>query len=357
MRYPMDRPFEAVVVEGLPKVLTIDITISAEEAARSASGTFAIIGPGVPVFPGLPTRITANGDLLLTGYVRDVTPGYSGSARSLDCSFVSRTIDLIETSADHASGEILNKDIVAIARELDSTGIGIETDGSSFPVEPRHKLMEGEPVYSSIERRVRGRGVLIHDTEKGRLKLSTKPGGVHAGTLKRGVNILTDGASASFTEQGRYSDIMVRGQQTEGTQKQHLRPETKVKDSGVARKRVLILPHEGQASIDRMRKRATWQARRMAGNSVTASLPVSGWRDEKGRFWQPNWLVDVDDDWLGIKGMMIIKSVTLSQDADDKTKAVLSLADPRALGGENPRGRTAGGYAAPGVTEAEYEDE
>lgn len=354
---PVSRgPLEIVEIAGLPKVKSIDITISAEEAARTASGEFVIVGSGLPVFPGKATTITAGRDLVLTGYVRDVETGYTESDRTLSCSFVSRTVDLIETSIDHPSGEILNKDLAAIARELDSAGIGIETDGTQFPIEGRHKIIEGESQFSSIARRARGRGILIHDTPKGRMKLATKPGGIHAGTLRRGVNILP-GASASFTEAGRYSEIKVRGQQSEGGEKQQLRPQTKVSDSGVSRKRTLILPHEGEATIDRMRTRAIWQANRAAGNSVTASLPVTGWRDDLGKLWQPNYLVRVEDDWLGIEGVMIIKNVVLSQRGDDKTFATLSLADPRALGGENPRGKTSAGYAAPGAIEAEYEDE
>jgi len=39
------------------------------------------------------------------------------------------------------------------------------------------------------------------------------------------------------------------------------------------------------------------------------------------------------------------------------TKATLSLADPRALGGENPRGKTASGYSAAAVDEGDFEDE
>lgn len=347
-------PLERIVCDGLPEVESFSMSVSAEEAARTASGNFVIIGSGVPAFPGHPTAITASGDLLLTGYVRDVNTTYQDQDRSLSLGFVSRTVDLIEASAIHPTGEILNRDLVAIARELDSYGIGIETDGSSFPVEIRHKLMLGETAFSSIERRARARGALIYDTPKGRLKIATKPEGVHAGTLRRGINILP-GASASFTEEGRFSETRIRGQQSEGSEKQHLRSQTKVSDTGVTRSRVLILPQEGEGTIDRMRKRAIWQARRAAGNSVTASIPVSGWRDDSGRLWAPNWLISVEDDFLGIEGMMIIKSVSFQQ--ADKTFAVLSLADPRALGGENPRGKTSAGYAAPGVIEAEYGDE
>lgn len=349
-------PLERVAISGLPPLKSIDIEVSAEEAVRTASGDFVITGSGVPVVPGFSTKITAGKDTLLTGYVRDVNTSYGEVDRTLSVSFVSRTVDLVEASADHPTGEILNKDLLAIARELDTAGVGIESDGTAFPVERRHKLIEGENLFSSVARRARGRGVLIHDTEKGRLKLSAKPGGIHAGTLRRGVNILP-GASASFTEKGRFSEVKVRGQQTDGTEKQHLRPETKVRDTGVSRNRVLILPHEGEATIDRMRKRAVWQAKRAAGNGITAIIPVTGWRDEKGMLWQPNWLIPVEDDWLGIEGLMIIKSVRFSQSDGDKTFATLSLADPRALGGENPRGKTSAGYAAPGAVEADYEDE
>lgn len=349
-------PLERIVCDGLPEVQSFSMSVSAEEAVRTASGSFVPVGTGHSRYLSMPTTITANGDVILTGYVRDVNTGHGESSRRLGLGFVSRTVDLVEASAVHPSGEILNKDLVGIAKELDSYGIGIESDGTSFPAEIRHKLQLGETAFASIERRARARGALLYDTPKGRLKIATKPEGIHAGSIRRGVNILSEPeATASFTEEGRYSETRIRGQQTEGSEKQHLRAQTKVTDSGVPRRRVLILPQEGEGTIDRMQQRAIWQARRAAGNGVTASIPVSGWRDENGKLWSPNWLVYVVDDWLDIEGLMIIKSVNFEQ--SDKTHAVLSLADPRALGGDNPRGRTGAGYAAPGVIEAEYEDE
>lgn len=344
---------EIVKVSGLPSVKSIDISISAEEAVRTASVDVVIVGPYVD-YVGKPVVITASGDPVLTGYVRDANPAYDADGRSLSVSLVSRTIDYVECSADHKTGEILKKDLAEIAKELDTHGVGIESD-AKFEREARHKLIPGESAFASIERRARGRGVLIHDTEKGRLKLATKPAGTHAGLMKRGVNILP-GSSASFTEQGRFSDVKVRGQASEGTKKQQLRSEAKVKDSGVKRKRTLIMRHEGEITIDRAKKKAQWTVNRAAGNAATANLIVTGWRDAGGRLWTPNYLVSVYDDWLGLDGMMIIKAVTLSQ-SDGGTTATLSLADPRALGGDNPRGKSSNGYAAPGAVEAEYADE
>jgi prophage tail gpP-like protein len=346
--------FETITIAGFPSVKTITIDVSAEEAARSANLDLVISGPGLPITVGQEAAVDATGTRILTGYVRDIATGYEADDRSLGCSLVSRTVDFIECSAEHPTGEIFDEDIVAIAKELDSLGIGIKSDGARFPKEPRHKLGLGESAFSSIERRARGRGALIHDTPKGQIMIASKPGGIHTGTLKRGVNILP-GATANFTEANRYSHTKVRGQATVGTGKQQLRPQTSVHDKGVKRHRPLILAHEGETTIDRMKKRAAWSARRAAGNSVTANLPVTGWRDEAGMIWQPNWLVHVEDDWLGIEGLMIIKSISFSQ--ADMTVATLSLADPRALGGDNPRGKNASNYAAPGLVDAEYGEE
>jgi prophage tail gpP-like protein len=109
-----------------------------------------------------------------------------------------------------------------------------------------------------------------------------------------------------------------------------------------------------------MKTRAEWQVKRGAGYAATASITATGWRDAAGQIWQRNWLVYVNDAKIGIDGMMVIKDVQLVQDTEDGsdgTIAVISVADPRALGGENPRGKTADAYAAPGAIDAEYEDQ
>lgn len=349
--------FETLSINGLPPYKSITISSSAEEAVRTATLDLVVIGPGVPVTPGQKVTIKAGADLLLTGQVRDVNPSHDANSRSLSVSVCSRTVDATECSVEHGSGEVLDKDLAAIAKELDSAGIGIESDGS-LPIEPRHKLQIGETLFSTLERRARGRGVLIYDTPEGKLKLATKPEGTHKGGLYLGKNI--ESASSQLTERGRYSKVKVRGQASDGTSKQQLRAETTASDKGVSRSRTLILPHEGETTLDRMKMRAEWAVKRGVGNSATATITVTGWRDEGGKIWSRNWLVYVDDELIGIKGMMIIKSVSLSQETaggSTGTIATLTLADPRALGGENPRGKSSKAYSAPGKITADYEDE
>ncbi|MBB3315112.1 prophage tail gpP-like protein [Rhizobium sp. BK181] len=346
---------ETITIDGFPPVKSITVNMSAEEAVRTAEVALVPQGDGVPVVPGRPAIIKAGNDLLLTGYVRDVRPSHDAGSRALTVTICSRTVDATECSVEHPTGETLDKDLAAIAKEFDSLGVGVESDGS-LPSEPRHKLHVGETLFSTIERRARGRGILIYDTPKGKLKLATKPEGTHKGGLFWGRNI--EQASSELTERGRYSAVKVRGQASEGTDKRQLRAEATARDSGVSRHRPLVIAHEGETTVDRLKKRADWGVKRGAGFAATASITVTGWRDGAGMLWNRNWLVYVEDGWIGIEGLMVIKGVSLTQDSEGQgTIAVLSLADPRALGGENPRGKTAGAYSAPGTITVEYEDE
>lgn len=349
--------FEIVAVSGLPPLKSISISASAEQAVRTARVECAITGDGLPVMPGQAVTVTAGGEPVLTGYVRDVDTGYDENDRTLGVGLCSRTVDACECSVDHPTGEVLKKNLVEIGRALDGQGIGIEDDGTAFPVEDSHKVLQGETLFETIERRARKRGALLYDTPGGKLKIATRPEGMHKGRLIGGVNIIASGRpSASFTEAGRYRMTKVRGQTTRGTGRQHLRAEAISADAGVSRDRIRIVPHEGLATPETLKRRAAWHARRAAGNSVTASIPVAGWRDEGGRLWSVNWLVEIRDTKLGLEGIMVIKSVTFTQD-ESGTRAVLQVADPRALGGETPRGKHISSYAAPGAADGDYQDE
>jgi prophage tail gpP-like protein len=134
-----------------------------------------------------------------------------------------------------------------------------------------------------------------------------------------------------------------------------LHPEGKAK--GVARRnRPLIVLHEGEATSWRLKKRADWEARRAAGEGISATVTLPGWRDEGGTLWTRNWLVSVEDDWIGISQDMLIASVSLEQDSRAGTAATLTLKDPRALGGHNPRGSSAATWSAPGGLAPEYSE-
>lgn len=343
---------EAVWVNGLP-LKDFACEVSAEKAVRSARAQIATLGGAFPLMRDDPIEIRASGTLLLTGYVRDIDVSHDDQSHEFAASFVSRTIDATECSVEHDEGWLEKKSLPEIGKEFDTLGIGIETDGSMFLQETRHRLALGETLYETLERRARSRGVLIMDTPEGKLKLAQGPEGRHTGGLTFGVNIKS--GSAKFTGHGLHSPVTVRGQSTEGVTAPSMRPQGKYSDKGVKRRRPLILRHSGEAGEDRLKKRAGWEAQRAAGNSISATITVAGWRDAGGTIWRPNWLVPVDDELLGLKGIMLIKSVSLAQNDSTGTVATLSLVDPRALGGENPRGQSSDAFTAPTGANADYE--
>lgn len=329
------------------------LSASAERAVREATFSVAWAGPGVPCMPDDPATVTVSGSLWGTGYVRDVRGQHSETDRSYEVTFVSRTIDATECSIDHPTGFKKNCDLKQIAEEFDTLGIGIEGSPKTEK-KARHKVIPGETLFQTIETDARAQGVLIHDTEAGKLKLADRPEGRHAGGLVLGVNIKS--ASGQLTGEGRFSPVKVRGQNSTGVTTPALRPEAIARDGGMKRNRPLIVPHEGEATSARLKKRAKWEAKRGAGNGTSCTVTTPGWRDAGGMLWTRNFLVSVADDWLGIDQDMVISDAKLSQDAKGGTEAVLTLKDPRALGGDNPRGKSAAGWAAPGADDIEYRD-
>lgn len=320
---------------------------SAEEAVREASFTVPYSGAGIPCRPDEEATVTVSGELWGTGYVRDVGGSHDEKDRIYQVSFVSRTCDATECSIDHPTGLKRDADLTGIAQEFDTLGVGVESSIAAGEKKPVHKVRPGETLFETIETDARSRGVLIHDTPEGKLKLADKPEGRHAGALIKGVNILQ--ASGQLTGATRHSPVKVRGQASEGVTGTALHPEAEATDPGVARKRPLIVVQEGEATSERLKKRAAWEAKRGAGRGTTASVTTPGWRDAGGKLWTRNFLVSVQDDWLGINQDMVIADVTLEQDAKGGTTANISLKDPRALGGEDPRGSSDASWGAPAV--------
>lgn len=326
---------------------------SAEEAVRNATFQVAWNGPGIPCAPDDEATITVGGELWGTGYVRDVRGSHDQRTRDYGVTFVSRTCDATECSIDHPTGLKRDGDLLDIAAEFDKLGIGI--DGIvKTPPKPVHKVKPGETLFETIETDARAQGVLVHDTPEGTLKFADRPEGRHRGALALGVNIIR--ANGELSGARSFSSVKVRGQASEGTTAAALRAEAEAKGTA-RRERSLILVHEGEATSGRLKKRADWEARRAAGAGTSCTVTVPGFRDEGGRLWTRNFLVAVEDEWLGIEQDMIIATSVLDQDATGGSTATLTLKDPRALGGENPRGKSADAWESPDDAEPDYHEE
>lgn len=325
----------------------ISIQYAATQAARAATLTTAdareTLGGGWPLVPGTDVEIYAGGSLLVRGFVETFAPEVSDTSHSATVTIISTSKDMVESAATHPTGEIRNKRVVEIAREIDPT----KTDWTGTAGEPiaLFRVRPGETVHEAVERAARGQGVLLVGRETGGVEVVEGIRGHHAGVIREGTTSGYTRGSSRLSLEGRHSEIKVRGQAGGIFGDRGQVPEG-IATVPLPRARPKIVILEGEAASGRLKKRAEWEARQEAGVATTASLELPRWRDDDGRIFEPAYTIEVSAPDLRLSGAMAIRSVTLRQ-GPSGTLASLELVDPRGLGGEGGVGSPGARYAIP----------
>ncbi len=351
--------YEIVTMQVAGLVLrpvTISVEIAMDEAARSFEAKVKQRGLSqadlVKALRGSPkvaiqTRASdgarfdeaEGGETILTGHVEKRSPALRSAESELPIAGRSKTGDLVDSSAEHETGEFKGKTakeiIAALAKDY---GISVESD-LSHKARDLFRLRPGETVFTAAERIARAEGFAIGDTADGNVRLAKAGSKRHAGSLSEGVNIVD--ASAVHDDSGKFSKVKVRAQAPTGYGADDLRIENEASDETITRKRVRIIVPPELIKRDEARTRAQWHRDRAAGEGTTCEVTTYGWRDEAGTLWTPGHLVFVECPSLDVVQDMLIKKVSLKQsDAEggEGTQAVLSLVDPRAFGGKRGKG-------------------
>jgi prophage tail gpP-like protein len=289
---------------------------------------------------GTQVDILFNGSLVCRGYVDRYQPKLSKQKKAeITISGRSKAQDYADCSAVHDTNQFKNKTPVEIGAELDKFGIGITTDEQLKKV-PIYRVTPGETAFRALEKLTREQNVFCVGQADGSI-LVTKGGKKrHAGSLREGVNM--EECDADHNWAGRHSDVIVRGQKPYGHGEDSLQIEGVARDAEVGRYRPVIVFHDGDTDKDRAKSRAQTRRDREAGNALKANVTTQGFRDDAGTLWEPGALIFTESDFLDVHQDMAIESVEWSQDRDDGSLSVLSLTDPRALGGKGTKGGSAG---------------
>lgn len=311
-------------------------TVRISRGIEQIAGTFELAvserwpGQSTPMVirPGDACTVSVDGEVLITGYVDDVTPEYDDVNHTVAVSGRDKSADLVDCSAIHASGQWSGRSMVQIAADVCKPfGVSVQADtgiGANFGT---FALQEGESAFETIERMARMRGVLLLSDGKGGLLIT------RAGTEKiptqLGENILT--ASATLSWRDRYSKYIVKSQAVGGdftTPGEHSQAQAVATDPNITRYRPLIVMAEDQGGSGSIKDRAIWEASIRLGKGSRATISVQGWKHGAG-LWQPNRLVRVVSPWLGLDREMLIASVAFVLD-DSGTITELGLVLPAA---------------------------
>lgn len=286
-------------------------------------------------------------DLVISGYVDRVAPSFDARSRRVTIEGRSRAGQLVDSSAVHKPDQWENIKLDDLAKEV-AKPFGIEVEvppdldiGEAFKIA---KVQQSETAFELLERYARQRGILLNSTAGGNITL-TRSGQQYAATaLVQGKNILK--ASADFSDKGRHSPIIVKGQHfgnDDISGDEAAQGNGKAIDEGMRIYKPLIVVAEGNTDSVAAQKRAEWEAIVRAGRAGRAQITVQGWRQGNGNLWAPNLLTRIQSDWLDLKATMLISRVAFSIDNDGGMITDLELARPDAFTPEPDVGKQDGG--------------
>lgn len=321
----------------------VSISAGIERLARDFTLAVTDRWPGAAGQGSIPHRIRPGGlceifigaDRVLTGFV-DATPvRYDDRQVSVGVKGRGKTADLVDCSAINEPGQWRGRRIEAIAADLARPyGITVRNEQDTGAPVPDHQVQQGETVAESLDRILRLRHLLATDTAAGELVI-IKVGAERADTaLVLGGpdgNILS--AEAGFDFKDRYSEYVCKGQRAgdDDAFGEAVSGETAAAaDTGIQRRRVLLMKQSGQADGGTCRDRVDYERSVRMGKSLGATYTVAGWRQGSGALWAPNMVVRVQDAIAGLDREMVIAEVEYRLDEQGMV-AVLQVAPAEAF--------------------------
>lgn len=324
----------------------VKVMAALDHAARSFELAIAAQGGVVETAwqfsPGTAIDISANGDLLLRGYVDRYQPKMTKKTREVKISGRSKAQDFIDcaASAPGVGAHFSNQTVLQIAQFIDQFGVGITSDQKLTPLAD-YQITPGETAFAVVERICRSQGLTLAGKADGGINITKAGTTRHAGGLFEGVNIF-DGA-ADLNMAHRHSQVTVLGQKSSGTGATATQVNAQSADEAVSRFRPAVVVADDETDDDSAQERADYRIAREAGESIQASVAVQGFRDDAGKIWTPGNLVWLQSDFLGITQVMLIKSVTYEQSSEGGSTTYLDVTDPQAFGGKSGKGGSAKG--------------
>ena len=328
--------------------------VSVQYGAEQASRAFAFTSTDAGTFadrwsfmPGTEVSVQESGELLVKGFIDKMTPSFDAKNHHVELSGRSKSKDTIDSSVEHHKGEFRKKSILDIAKELDKQGVGFASKlaAADLPKLDVFRINPHETVFQAVERIARKQQLLLIGQADGSIKIDKGGDKIVNAPLIEGKNILA--GSATFDESDKHSDYKVKGQKVFGSNKSALQITASAKDTSVKRQRTKTIAHDTATDKDTAKKRAEAHRDRQQGRSVSANIRVLGWRDDKGKLFEPNTIIPVYAPTLKLNMLMLIKSVNLTMD-ESGSFAALELAHPKALNSKATTGSRTDSVWQPG---------
>lgn len=330
-------------------------SFSATASAKSPERSFEFVGAiahnailfaaaKAQIKPGQTCTISANGDLIVTGYINSVKIKLSDNNHEIRVSGKSKGQDAVKSSVVHKSYEFKKRTTSQIAQEIDQWGIGFSTEDDERQWD-KVRANPGETGHQFLGRLAADEGKWLCGQPDGSVKICKHGKKMHGGGLIEGDNVKD--ADVEFSDDERMNKVTVKGQRPTGTGKSNLHVEDSETDSGARKGRDLIIVSPSDLDKKRAKDRAKNAVDNRFGDSVKATVQVQGFRDLGGALWVPGYLVPCEIPSCDLDQTLAIESVTWSQDDGEGSMSSLQLVHPAALGGKNAGSSKSGNNWSP----------
>ena len=318
-----------------------NLAVTRDKSNLTASGTITLSWPGAEQFnatsapaqdlvDGAKGTMYLDGQKVATFRIDSRTSQGSPTSFKLDLSFRGLTAALVDSQADHPSGQENKKKAPEIIKKLME---GYEPQlqdksGGSSKQQERFIIQEGESVERAIRRCGREFGLLARENEDGDLILEKKGADEGSGQpLILGKNFIKWSVKRDISP--RHSKIKVKGASVPTDEKYGKKAEElfgEAEDSYVKYKRELHIFADSDQDKDTLGKRAKQEKNRRKSEGLSVSLTMSTWSDDGGQLWKVGKLHQVTIPVDQVNDELQVKTVAFSLTPTER-EATLTLVD------------------------------
>jgi prophage tail gpP-like protein len=273
----------------------------------------------------------SNGDPLVVGRVHEMEIELDADNHEVRITGKSKGSDMVKSSVDHKTHEWRDRTLIDIANDVDSSGIGYESDEPMEPIKGACRCNVGATQLQLLGSLAEKQGLFICANDSGGVSFTRHGKKRHAGGIIEGDNFKK--GTAKFSSEDRAEETVVKGHAPSGTGEGNVRHEHREKDAGGRPgTRKVIIPRTIMSRIE-ARKLAEHVADSRWGDSVQLHCELQGFRDQGGVLWRPGWLAWCEVPSCFLEGDLAIKDLEFSQD-DGGSRVIMTLVNPSALGGK-----------------------
>jgi prophage tail gpP-like protein len=301
---------------------SFDLGVTDRFSAQSKAWAFS---------PGDSCEVLIGPDLVLTGFIDDVSPSTNATDRSIKLAGRDKTCDMVDCAAAAGGlGPWTNISLDGLARVMAKPyGVEVKNLAGNLTKFDQFALNSGgsESAFEALDRAAKQRSILLVSDASGALVLMKPNAGRLPTAIVEGQNFL--GGSAVFSGRDRFSEYRIQGSAFGEIAADLTTGQLKVfataKDSGVKRNRIMVLQGDGALDVTRAQARAQWEATIRAARATKCSVSVRGWRHGGGGLWVPNYEVHLSAPSIFMEADLLISDVTYSISDDGGEVTTMEL--------------------------------